>query len=486
MRLKDLNKDLNIKYDKTSDSKFISFSLLKSAINENDFSKMSELYNLLLGIDLNIAGSVEQRKNTLLEKDFKVVSEDKKFLDFYDKLKESFDIEDFIENLASATYLGINIQNLTYTLKGGYILPEFTKSIPNIYLQKDETLKKLYIEDTNRNKIYLDDTNDLFITKFYYNFDKDSFLNNSLSSKLLYYSVLKHSVITLNLEYLDKNAIPAVIIKSDKLDDEDLAKELLTQLQLLKSNSIGIFDKEVEITTLKQDSESKFLELIAYCDKKQNELILGGNLTGSSEKVGTQALGVVHQNRLKEIIKADAKKISKFVTNYLLKLCELNFSYAPVFDFIIDVADEEDSTILKTKAETLKIKSETITNLINLGYEIPIKHIEKTFDIEGIKINKDFKKDLNALYKANNSTLKSKALTNIDLALESKQFLENEQDINNNINKSIESLISKCNSYEDLYNELCESYKNIELDILETSLKNYISSSYLQGLIDDK
>ncbi len=48
MNLKDLNKTLDIKFDRNSDSKFISFSLLKSAINENDFSKMNELYNLLL------------------------------------------------------------------------------------------------------------------------------------------------------------------------------------------------------------------------------------------------------------------------------------------------------------------------------------------------------------------------------------------------------------------------------------------------------
>ena len=109
MNLKDLNKTLDIKFDRNSDSKFISFSLLKSAINENDFSKMNELYNLLLGIDLNVAGSIEQRKNALLENDFKIVSEDKKFLAFYDKLKESFDLEEFIENLANAVYFGINL-----------------------------------------------------------------------------------------------------------------------------------------------------------------------------------------------------------------------------------------------------------------------------------------------------------------------------------------------------------------------------------------
>lgn len=480
MRLKDLNKKLDIKYDKLADSKFISFSLLKSAINENDFTKMNELYHLLLGIDLNIAGKLEQRKNALLENDFKVISEDEKFLKFYDKLKESFDFEDFIENLTNAVYFGIDIQNLTYVLKDGYILPENTKNIPNIYIQKDETLKKLYIEDTNRNKIYLDDTDDLFITNFFYNFDKDSFLNNSLSAKLLYYSVLKHSVITLNLEYLDKNAIPAVIIKSDKLDDENLAKELLTQIQLLKSNSIGIFDKEVEITTLKQDTESKFLELINYCDKKQNELILGGNLISSNEKTGTQSLGIVHQNRLKEIIKADAKKISKFVTNYLLKLCELNFSYSPVFDFIIEVIDEEDATVLKTKAETLKIKADTITSLVNLGYEIPLEHVEKEFDIKGLKFKQKVKED-NKLELNSQETL---ALDDIDLLIDRNIKKEKEND--KELLKIIDDLLKDCNSYDEAYEKLLKDFPNIKLESLEKTLINHIQNAYmLESLKDD-
>ena len=208
MNLKDLNKTLDIKFDRNSDSKFISFSLLKSAINENDFNKMNELYNLLLGIDLNVAGSIEQRKNALLGNDFKIVSEDKKFLAFYDKLKESFDLEEFIENLANAVYFGINLQNITYSAKDGFILPDTTTEIPFLYINKDETLKQFYLETNEYSKIYFDSVDDLSLVKFYYNYNSKSFLNRSLSAKLLYYSVLKHSVITLNLEYLDKNAIP--------------------------------------------------------------------------------------------------------------------------------------------------------------------------------------------------------------------------------------------------------------------------------------
>ena len=485
MNLKDLNKTLDIKFDRNSDSKFISFSLLKSAINENDFNKMNELYNLLLGIDLNVAGSIEQRKNALLENDFKIVSEDKKFLAFYDKLKESFDLEEFIENLANAVYFGINLQNITYSAKDGFILPDTTTEIPFLYINKDETLKQFYLETNEYSKIYFNSVDDLSLVKFYYNYNKDSFLNRSLSAKLLYYSVLKHSVITLNLEYLDKNAIPPIILKTDNLDDEKMVQDLMTMLQMLKSNAFGVFNKEVEIDTLKQDSESKFLELIAYCDKKQNELILGGNLTGSSEKVGSQALGTVHENRLKEIIKSDAKKISKFVTNYLLKLCELNFSYAPVFDFIIDVVDDENVEALKTKAETLEIKSKTIQNLTNIGYKIPIEYIEKEFDIKGIKFESFANtKEPNHILEANK--VKKLPVDHIDMALDQKAVIDKQKSDEKDINTILEKLINESNSYEEVYSKILDLYSDIELNSLEKSLTKYISGSYLLGILEDE
>ena len=485
MNLKDLNKTLDIKFDRNSDSKFISFSLLKSAINENDFNKMNELYNLLLGIDLNVAGSIEQRKNALLENDFKIVSEDKKFLAFYDKLKESFDLEEFIENLANAVYFGINLQNITYSAKDGFILPDTTTEIPFLYINKDETLKQFYLETNEYSKIYFDSVDDLSLVKFYYNYNSKSFLNRSLSAKLLYYSVLKHSVITLNLEYLDKNAIPPIILKTDNLDDEKMVQDLMTMLQMLKSNAFGVFNKDVEIDTLKQDSESKFLELIAYCDKKQNELILGGNLTGSSEKVGSQALGTVHENRLKEIIKSDAKKISKFVTNYLLKLCELNFSYAPVFDFIIDVVDDENVEALKTKAETQEIKSKTIQNLTNIGYKIPIEYIEKEFDIKGIKFESFANsKEPNHILEANK--VKKLPVDHIDMALDQKAVIDKQKSDEKDINTILEKLINESNSYEEVYSKILDLYDDIELNSLEKSLTNYISGSYLLGTLEDE
>lgn len=474
---KDLTKNIDIKLDKTSDSKFISFSLLKTAISENDFSKMSELYTLVLDIDLNIAGSIEQRKNALLENEFIIQSEDKKFLEFFEKLEEYFDLENFCEHLSSAVYFGISLQDISYDIKDGFILPLSSKEIPYNLLAKDEEKKDFYLEDKENNKLYLDSFNPLKLTRFFYKYNKDAFINNSLSAKLLYYSVLKHSVITLNLEYLDKNAIPPIIVKTDDISNEELAGELMTQLQMLKSNAFGIFNKEIEIDTLKQDSESKFLELLEYCDKKQNELILGGNLTGSSEKVGSQALGNVHQNRLTEIIKSDAKKISKFVNEYLKDLCTLNFKDIPKFIFKINVPDNED-------AEVLKVKSETIKNLTSAGYEIPTDHIEKEFKIKGVKFKQLESKQDNHILEINSQANK-KPLDIVDAALESKDakntFKSNEKDIENILNE----VLKDANSFEEAYENIILKYDDISIDDFERSLCKYLASSELIGHIDE-
>ncbi len=471
--MKDLTKNINIKLDKTSDSKFISFSLLKAAIGENDFVKMSELYSLVLDIDLNIAGSIEQRKNALLENEFKIESDDKNFLSFFEKLNENFDFEQFIENLTNAIYFGIDLQELSYIIKDGLILPTKTKEIPYNCLSKDENLKEFYLEDKENNKLYLKDFNELKLVTFFYNYNKQSFINNSLSAKLLYYSVLKHSVITLNLEYLDKNAIPPIIVKSDNMDDEKLAQELLTQLQLLKSNSFGIFDKEIEINTLKQDKESKFLELLEYCDKKQNELILGGNLNGSSEKVGSQSLGKVHESRLKEIIKSDAKKISKFITLYLRKLCELNFTDIPKFNFKIIVPDNEDAQVLETKSKTIK-------NLTEAGYIIPLEHIEKEFNITGVKFKNLETKEPNYFIETNRQ--KSLPLDLIDKSLESKKQIKNNE---KEIEKIINDILKNSNSFEEAYENMITKYDDISLDNFEKNLQKYIASSQLFGHYDE-
>ncbi len=451
-------KSIKLEIDKDKEAKLLDFSIVKAAILSNDLSRLMSLYQKVLNVDLNISGSLHTRKNTLLSLPF-VIEADTKERAVIDKMLENFKLNRLLNAIHNDIYYGISLQNIIYEVKDGLVLPCQSHTILPTELNQDSKDTELYIKNPQSKKIYLHtiDKNRLLIHT--HPIDNADLANNSIAYKLLWSSILKHTVITLNLEFIDKAAVPPLLIKVEDLSDTKKADELFAQMMELKSTSVGMFTKDIELDTLKMDSKVQFDQLIEYIDKKQNELLLGGNLSSSSEKVGSQSLGLVHENRLFEIVKADSKLISETMTEFLNQVLTLNLpSHTPVeFSFTLP---------LQKNHEELKAKSEIINSLNSAGYFIPIAHIEKTFDIQGV-------------------TLKESKPSNNSIEFNSKQSKDDEtKALEEEVLHTFDSLMKQCNSYEEVEELLLEQYNFMDTSALEEILLRESLQESIKGTIE--
>ncbi|WP_294967105.1 DUF935 family protein, partial [Sulfurimonas sp.] len=317
----------NIKLDITNENeaKLLNFSVVKAAILSNDLNQLMGIYQKVLNCDLNISGKLETRKDALLSLPFAIESTPKEKI-IIDKVLENFDMEDLLKSIANDMYFGISMSNIVYEIQDNLILPISHKAIMPTLLNEEilKGVSKLYFNNSDEKKSYIDtiDKNRLIIHQ--HKVDNSKLQNSSIAYKLLWSAILKHTIITLNLEYFDKAAVPPLIIKVDDLSDTKKADELFGAMMELKSTSIGMFQKDMDIDTLKFGSKVDFEKSINYIDKKINEFIVGGNLSSSSEGSGSQALGRVHDDRLMEKIKADSKIINKTISRFLNQVLALN------------------------------------------------------------------------------------------------------------------------------------------------------------------
>ncbi|WP_324171993.1 phage portal protein family protein [Sulfurimonas sp.] len=453
------SRPIKLNLDKDLEAKLLDFSIVKGAIESGELNKLMGIYQKVLNADLNLSGSLQNRKNALLALPHEIEAGTKEMKIITSMLEGGFGFDKFLNAIHNDIYYGISLQNIIYEVKDNLVLPVRHKAIMPTSLSEDTTKDKLYFQNKDSKKLYLEsiDTNRLIIHT--HEIDNSRLATNSIAYKLLWTSILKHTIITLNLEFIDKAAVPPLIIKIDDLNDTKKADELFGQMMELKSTSVGMFTKDIEIDTLKMESKVQFDTTIKYLDQKQNEFLVGGNLSGSSDgKVGSQSLGSIHENRLFEVVKADSKLINETVSRFFNQVIALNLATFTPVKFSFTLPEQKNH-------EELKVKSETIANLTTAGYVVPTKHIEKTFNIEGV-------------------TFKPQAQSNNSIEFNS-QSNENElKAVDENIMNYIVSVVDECNSYDDLLKKLSEEYNYLDLEKLEEILTKEGLVASLDGSVE--
>lgn len=453
------SRPIKLDLDKDLEAKLLDFSVVKSAIESSELNKLMGIYQKVLNADLNISGSLQNRKNALLSLPHEIDAGSKEMSILTKMFDGGFGFDKFLNAIHNDIYYGISLQNIIWEIKDNLVLPVKYKAIMPTSLSEDTKKDELYFQNKDSKKLYLKsiDPNRLLIHT--HEIDNSQLATNSIAYKLLWTSILKHTIITLNLEFIDKAAVPPLLIKIDDLNDSKKADELFGQMMELKSTSVGMFTKDIELDTLKMESKVQFDTTIKYLDQKQNEFLVGGNLSGSSDgKVGSQALGSIHENRLMEVVKADSKLINETVTKFFNQVLALNLaSFTPVtFKFILPEQKNH---------EELKVKSEAIANLTNAGYIIPIKHIEKTFNIEGV-------------------TFKPQAQSDNSMEFNSQENDDELRALDENISNYIVSVVDECSSYDDLLKKLEEEYNFIDLEKLQKILTSDSLKSSIDGSVE--
>lgn len=455
-------KPITFQVPKNDEAKMIDFSVVKSAIQSGDLNRLLGIYQKILNCDLNMSGSLETRKDALLSLPivFEAGEKEQKIID---KILENFEFDDFLKAITNDMYYGISMQNIVYEIKENLILPVSYKTIfpTNLNEELKDNVSKLYFNVGDDKKLYINtiDTNRLIIHK--HSVDNSALQTNSIAYKLLWSAILKHTIITLNLEFFDKAAVPPLIITVDDLSDEKKATELFGQMMELKSTSVGMFTPDVKIDTLKFDSKADFEKSIEYIDKKMDKFILGGNLSSSSEKSGSQALGNVHNERLMEKVRADSKLLSKTITKFYNQILALNLaSHTPVkFSFVLPEEKNQ---------EELKVKSETIKNLSESGYVVPAEEVSKIMNIKNITFKKVEAPSSNhiELNKTNSKSNDSDT-----------RILEDE------VMGYVGSIVDECNSYDDVFDKLLQEYNYMDFNQLQDILTKENIKATIDGSI---
>jgi len=451
---------ITLQIDRDTEAKLISFSTVKSAISSNDLNTLLSIYQKILNCDLNMSGSLENRRDALLSLPFTFEAETKEEK-IIKKVLENFPFDEFIRAIANDTYYGISLQNIVYEVKDSLVLPKSYNAIFPTLLHEEVKDKEtnLYFKTGSDKKLYVKsiDKNRLIIHR--HNVDNSILQNNSIAYKLLWSAILKHTIITLNLEFFDKAAIPPLIIKVDDLSDEKKANSLFRQMMELKSTSVGMFTHGIEIDTLKFNSKADFEKSILYIDKIMDKFILGGTLSSTNDSVGSQALGKVHDERLMEKVRSDAKLLSKTITIFFNQILALNLAtFTPVkFGFILPEEKSHDE---------MKVKSETVSNLSSSGYVVPLEEMERIFNIKGIKFKAEPPKEDN------------------HIELNAAQNKDNTQALEVELLAYVVSILHECNSYEDIEFKILEEFNYMEFNQLqEILIKNGISSS-IDGTVE--
>jgi phage gp29-like protein len=438
-------------------------------LRNEELEELIPLYSVFLDRDTHLISEVQKRRMQLLSLPYQIESEDKKLIEFIEEYLKTIGFDFLLFELSLAIPYGFSCLDMIYepieVAKKAFFAPKrFYNIHPRFFRYQDE---KLLLQKDSSNKIDPLTLPQKLLMHFHPS-DSGSVADYALMRKLLFVCLIKHAVITSNMNYYENLGVPPVIVQYDSSDEDEL-KDILKQIQNLRSGSVGIFPKETIITLLEgKGSKPDFLNFIKYCDDSMSSLIVGNVLSGGVQERGSYAMAKVHDERRKDYLQFDAKLLAGTINRFLTLVVSLNFGAAKEFKFVFDTGDETDEELL----------SRVYLNLANAGYEIPIEHIETTFKIQGIT-KKEYAPAPAANAREANAKAAKKPITRIDKGLEELNLRDK------NISGKLAKILSECDTYEDAYDIIANGYEGEEFAGLEDELTLAIANSGLLAL-DDK
>lgn len=447
----------------------IDFGLIKSALLSEDFERVLKAFEFYKLADTQISSEIFKRRVYVSGLPLYFTSENKEQEKFLNRLFQRSDFKNLIFDLSGAISYGFMAFVKNYKLDDGIIVPDF-KALDARYFRSDET-GELYLKQ-GTDKIYLDDPR-LFV--YYHGADSGEGLRSSLMYKILVIASLKYLTISRFMSYFDSLAVPPLVVKTNMINDEKQAMELIDAAVGLRSNGVGLFDKE-DILELLNSTSSKesFMSFINYCDECIAKSITGQLLAGNALTHGTQALGKVHNEIRQDILRYDAGLISTALAKIIKEILELNFASAKAFDFRLDSNMEADE-------EKLSIVYERISNM---GFVIPDEFMEQTFRIKGLKKASNLQAQ-SSVPELNSSKRQiaqgGKPLDNIEAAINSKEFNDKQKAILKEINQALNELLTQSLSYEEAFSKLYKMYDDAPLEILEEAMSEALSNASIYG-----
>jgi phage gp29-like protein len=435
-------------------------------LRNEELEELIPLYSVFLDRDTHLISEVQKRRMQLLSLPYAIESDDKKLVEFIESYLKAVGFDLLIFELSLAIPFGFSCLDMVYNSieidKRAYFAPvRFNNIHPRFFRYQNE---KLLLQQNSSTKIDPLTMPQKLLMHFHPS-DSGSIVDYALMRKLLFICLIKHAVITSNMNYYENLGVPPIIVQYDSSDEKEI-KDILKQIQNLRSGSAAVFPKDTLITLLEgKGAKPDFLAFIKYCDDTISSMIIGNVLSGNSQDKGSYAMAKVHDERRKDYLQFDAKLLSVTINAFLNLVINLNFGTAKPFRFNFDTGDETDEELL----------SRVYLNLAQAGYEIPVEHIETVFKIQGITKKEITNYEANRRIETNAKT-GNKPLTKIDKGIEDMKVAEK------NISLKLAKILEQCGSYEEAYEIIMNEYEGEEFDELEDELTNAIANSGILAL----
>ena len=444
----------------------VDYTKVKRALTGQNLQELCQIYELFIRFDTQISSEIKTRRQKIAALPFLLKCENKKQSEFLLDYLNSGDFRLFLFDMTSAIAYGFSVFIKEWLNDNGKILPKY-KFIEHSFFENDKT--RLVFKKSGE-KYYLDETGNTFT--YLHPSDTGDFINSSLMYKIVCIAALKMLAINQNMNYFENLAVPPVILNTQNYNpenDEEI-NDAIDMLLSLRSNSVGVFGKDdvVSLLTGNTDKDS-FLNFIRYCDESISKVISGEVLSSNAVQKGTQALGVVHAEQKKVTTEFDALILAGGVKVVLKHILELNFGEAALFAFSFD-----------TNTETEEEKQISVfKGLYDIGVEVPIEHLEKTFKIDGLT-----RRDINAQVLETNEPLtkssQQKFADDIDKSIFKKSFKGELKDIE----KFLNSILKDCDTYEEAYKRICENSGEFEFEALEEALATAFTNAVLKSKVN--
>lgn len=181
-------------------------------------------------------------------------------------------------------------------------------------------------------------------------------------------------------EFLEIYGIPIRIGKYPSGATNGEKMKLLQAVINIGHNAGGVIPKGMEIDfhdAAKGGGSDPFMTMISWCERSQSKALVGQTLTAEQGNSGSQALGNVHNEVRQEIRDHDVKQIENTLNRDLVMPMYMLNGKSYTGDprrkprIIFDIEEPED----------LKVYSDSIPKLVNVGFKIPARYLHEKLRI---------------------------------------------------------------------------------------------------------
>ena len=448
----------------------INIKTVLTAMANEDIGELIPVYNAFLKRDLHLAAEMMKRRGQLVSLPWSIKSDDKNTKELLEGYLNTIDFGSLIMDISTGIGYGFSCVDMVYSAVDQVFAPFEFHLIHQRYFEYYVRDRLLRFRENSGVKTDPSIAPDKFILHFHKS-DGGELVDFGVIGQVIFTALLKHAAITSNMQYFETLGVPPIIVKTDSSTDEEL-RSMLNQIMSLRSNAIGMFPKDSVVELLEgKASKTDFLDFIRYCDSAISHYIIGSTLSGGKDQTGSYALGKVHDERRKDIMRLDARLLEKTINQLLSRVLALNTASPKPFKFTFDIGDETDEKLL----------SEVYKNLSDAGFDIPPEHISKMFSIEGVtRKSAVAPKSQNA--KEFNNTVHPQSVP--PFRIEDEAHAIDTRKIERNLKSQLETILAEAGDYDEAMLFLIEAYPDMSFDTLATMIEESVAKSTIIGAVE--